>query len=290
MNKIIVFGASGQLGQCLKVTAERKQTVGLLFPDEELADILNVESLRGLFVTERPDYIINCAAYTAVDRAEDEAEIARKVNRDGAMNLAKLADEFGSVLIHVSTDFVFAGDTIVPLTEKDIAEPVNIYGLTKLEGEVAIWEHCDKYFILRTSWLYSEYGNNFVKTMRRLGNERSTLNVVWDQVGTPTYAIDLAECILHIIEMNSADYGIYHYSNEGVSSWYDFAIAIFDISQMQVKVSPILSTEFITKAKRPVFSVMNKSKIKSVLNVQIPYWRESLEKCISNLSNTDPIN
>jgi dTDP-4-dehydrorhamnose reductase len=283
MSKVLIFGASGQLGQCLKAVADEKKIKGLIFPDEKFADVVNVEALRQLFKQEQPAYVISCAAYTAVDKAEDEIDVARKVNRDGASNLAKLSNEFGSVLIHISTDFVFAGNSVLPLNENDITEPVSIYGLTKLEGEKAIAEHTVKYFILRTSWLYSEYGNNFVKTMRRLGSERSSLSVIWDQVGTPTYAIDLAACILDIIETGSTAYGIYHYSNEGVASWYDFAKAIFDISGMPIKVSPIPGSEFVTKAQRPAFSVMNKAKIKSAMNIEIPYWRESLKKCISNL-------
>ena len=283
MKRVVLFGGSGQLGQCLKAVAAEKQVEGLIFPEEKFADILNAESLRQLFRQEQPAYIINCAAYTAVDKAEDEIAAARSVNRDGAANLAKLAHEFGSVLVHVSTDFVFEGNSIAPLNETDETEPISIYGLTKLEGERAIAEHTAKHFILRTSWLYSEYGNNFVKTMRRLGSERSSLNVVWDQVGTPTYAIDLAESILHIIESGSTAYGTYHYSNEGVASWYDFAKAIFNLSEMPVKVSPIPSSEFKTKARRPAYSVMNKAKIKSAMNIEIPYWRESLEKCISRL-------
>ena len=287
MNKVLIFGASGQLGLCLKAVADEKKIKGLIFPDEKFADVVNVEALRQLFKQEQPAYVISCAAYTAVDKAEDEIDVARKVNRDGASNLAKLSNEFGSVLIHISTDFVFAGNSVLPLNENDITEPVSIYGLTKLEGEKAIAEHTVKYFILRTSWLYSEYGNNFVKTMRRLGRERGSLNVVWDQVGTPTYAIDLAACILDIIETGSTAYGLYHYSNEGVTSWYDFAKAIFDISEMPVKVSPIPGSEFVTKAQRPAFSVMNKAKIKSALHIEIPYWRESLEKCISRLRLND---
>jgi dTDP-4-dehydrorhamnose reductase len=283
MRKIVIFGASGQLGQCLKAVAGEKQVDGLIFSDRRIADVLDKNALRKLFELEKPSYVINCAAYTAVDKAEDEIDLARKVNRDGASNLAKLSREFGAVMIHISTDFVFAGNAVLPLNEDDAAEPISMYGLTKLEGEKAIAEHTGKHFILRTSWLYSEYGNNFVKTMRRLGSERSSLNVVWDQVGTPTYAIDLAACIFHIIENGSTAYGTYHYSNEGVASWYDFAKAIFDISDMPVKVLPIPGSEFITKAQRPAFSVMNKAKIKTALNIEIPYWRKSLEKCIIRL-------
>src|SRR5688500_18250565 len=173
MKKTIVFGATGQLGQCLKVTAEKKGVEGLLFPMEADADILNADLLEVLFEKEKPDYVINCAAYTAVDKAEDEVELARKINKDGAATLARLCKSFNTVLIHISTDFVFAGNSVSPLSETDITEPINIYGLTKLEGEKAIAENTDQYFILRTSWLYSEYANNFVKTMLKLGIVRS---------------------------------------------------------------------------------------------------------------------
>ena len=272
------------MGQCLKVNS-LEMGIEVFFPEESSADILQTELLRQLFERENPDYVINCAAYTAVDKAEDEIDLARKVNKYGAANLAKLCKEFNSVLIHISTDFVFAGNSATLLTETDIAEPINAYGLTKLEGEKAIAEITNQYFILRTSWLYSEFGNNFVKTMLRLGSERSQLKVIVDQIGTPTYAIDLAACILNLIANKNAGYGTYHFSNEGVTSWYDFAQAIFRISDLPVKVLPIPGSEYPTKATRPLFSVMDKTKIKSVMNLEIPYWRDSLERCISNLNN-----
>lgn len=280
MSKTIIFGASGQLGQCLRVVSDTRGIKGIVFPEEAAANILRIDLLSDLFEKERPNYVINCAAYTAVDKAEDEVDLARRINKDGPANLASLCKSFNSILIHISTDFVFAGNSVSPLTETDPAEPVNVYGLTKLEGEKAIANILNNFFILRTSWLYSEYGNNFVKTMLKLGQERSQLNVVADQVGTPTYAIDLASCILDIIESKSAEYGLYHYSNEGVTSWYDFAKAIFNISKASVKVLPVTSREYLTKAQRPAFSVMDKSKIKAALNIEIPYWRDSLEACI----------
>jgi dTDP-4-dehydrorhamnose reductase len=216
MNNIIVFGASGQLGQCLKTVANAKGLTSIFFPPESEANILDKDVLRKIFDTYKPAWSINCAAYTAVDKAEDEIDLARKINKTGAENLSDLCKEYNSVFIHTSTDFVFKGDKATPLDEEDIAEPINIYGLTKLEGEQAVTSKLDKYFILRTSWLYSEYGNNFVKTMLRLGSERDELKVIADQVGTPTYAMDLAECILNIISRSSTEYGLYHYSNEGV--------------------------------------------------------------------------
>jgi dTDP-4-dehydrorhamnose reductase len=283
MSSILVFGASGQLGQCLAHVAKERNTPGLIFPPEDQANILNPEGLRGLFEQYKPAYAINCAAYTAVDKAEDEVEIARKVNRDGVENLARLCGEFGTVLIQISTDFVFAGTGNQPLVETDPAEPISVYGLTKLEGEQVIAPLTDKYFILRTSWLYSEYANNFVKTMLKLGRERDELRVIWDQTGTPCYAIDLAGCILTIIETQSTAYGIYHYSNEGVTSWYDFATAIFELSHTEVKTTPIRTAEYPTKATRPAYSVMDKTKAKQAFGVAIPHWRTSLQTCLGRL-------
>jgi dTDP-4-dehydrorhamnose reductase len=283
MSTILVFGASGQLGQCLAHVAQERNTPGLIFPPEDQANILNPDGLRTLFEQHNPAYAINCAAYTAVDKAEEEVELARKVNRDGVANLARLCGEFSTVLIQISTDFVFAGTGNTPLVETDPAEPISVYGLTKLEGEQVIKPLTDRYFILRTSWLYSEYANNFVKTMLKLGRERDELRIIWDQVGTPCYAIDLAGCILTIIETQNAQYGIYHYSNEGVTSWYDFATAIFELSGTTVKTLPIRTAEYPTKATRPAYSVMDKAKAKQVLGVAIPHWRVSLQTCLGRL-------
>lgn len=285
MSNILVFGASGQLGQCLKVVSESQGLTSIFFPPESDADILNREALEKIFDKYKPSWCINCAAYTAVDKAEDDIDLARKINKTGVENLSKLCLEYNAVFIHTSTDFIFKGDQATPLDEDDLAEPINVYGLTKLEGEQVVTETLEKFFILRTSWLYSEYGNNFVKTMLRLGIERDELKVIADQIGTPTYAMDLAVCILHIISVNSTDYGLYHYSNEGVASWYDFAKAIFDISATKIKVLPISTSEYPTRAIRPAYSVMNKSKIKRVFNIEIPYWRDSLITCISKLKS-----
>jgi dTDP-4-dehydrorhamnose reductase len=283
MNNIVIFGASGQLGQCLKTIATAQGLTTIFFPPESEANILDKEALKKIFETYKPAWSINCAAYTAVDKAEDEIDLARKINKTGVENLSDLCNEYNSVFIHTSTDFVFKGDKAVPLDEEDVAEPINIYGLTKLEGEQAVIGKLQKYFILRTSWLYSEYGNNFVKTMLRLGSERDELKIIADQVGTPTYAMDLAQCILNIISRNSTAYGLYHYSNEGVASWYDFAKAIFDISGTKVKTLPITTSEYPTRAVRPAYSVMSKTKIKQIFNIEIPYWRDSLITCISKL-------
>ena len=280
MQTTLVFGASGQLGQCLAHVAKEKKLTGLVFPPEDQANILNPAGLRELFAQHRPAYAINCAAYTAVDKAEDEPDLAQRVNCEGVANLARLCGEFGTALIQISTDFVFAGTGNQPLVETDETAPISVYGRTKLAGEQVILPLTSRYFILRTSWLYSEFANNFVKTMLRLGREREELKVIWDQLGTPTYAIDLAGCILQLIESQSVAYGLYHYSNEGVASWYDFATAIFELSRTAVNTLPIRTAEYPTKATRPAFSVMDKSKVKRELGVAIPHWRASLEVCL----------
>ena len=285
MSKILVFGASGQLGTCLSTLAEKQPNLCMIFPAEDSANILNTEALQHLFEREKPAYVINCAAYTAVDKAEDETELAAQVNTEGAENLARLCKLHAAVLVHVSTDFVFEGNIPKLLTEEDPAKPINIYGLTKLKGEQAIAALLAEHFIFRTSWLYSEYGNNFVKTMLRLGFERDELKVIVDQVGTPTYAMDLAATILDVIASASQSYGTYHYSNEGLCSWYDFAKSIFELSGTDVKLYPIPAAGYPTKARRPAFSVMDKTKIKATFNLEIPYWRDSLANCIKNIQS-----
>ena len=283
MNNIIVIGASGQLGNCLQWVAKEKNIENIYFLPSASANIMDPAGLQNTFAQYQPGYCINCAAYPAVDKAEDEIEAARQVNRDGVINLSQVCATYNTTLIHVSTDFVFSGQNFLPLAETDETAPVNIYGLTKLEGEQAIPAYLQNYFILRTSWLYSEFDNNFVKTMLRFGKERDELRVIWDQIGTPTYAIDLAACILHIIQTQNQQYGIYHYSNEGVTSWYDFAQAIFELSQITVKVTPVRTAEYVTKATRPAYSVMDKAKIKNNMQITIPYWRDSLKVCLSRL-------
>lgn len=283
MSKSIVFGASGQLGQCFKKIAADRNIDFLLFPDETEANILDVEALDKLFANHKPQYIINCAAYTAVDKAEDDVETAIKINKTGVENLAGLCAKYGATLIQVSTDFVFKGDKASPLNEDDKTEPISVYGQTKLDGELVIPGLTDKYFIVRTAWLYSEFANNFVKTMLKLGSERDLLKIIADQVGTPTYAMDLADCIVTIIKSGSTEYGIYHYSNEGVASWYDFTKAIFDLSGTATKVLPIATSEYPTRAVRPAYSVMDKTKVRKTFSIEIPYWRDSLHVCISRL-------
>lgn len=288
MQKIVVFGASGQLGQCLKKVSGEKGISTIIFPLEAEANILDTDAIAKVFEQYKPAYVINCAAYTAVDKAEDDVDMARKINKIGAANLAQACKQYGAILVHTSTDFVFKGDKPYPLVETDTADPISIYGLTKLEGEQDVINILPKHFIIRTSWLYSEYGNNFVKTMLKLGAERDELKIIADQVGTPTYAIDLAAAILDIITSGSHEFGIYHYSNEGVTSWYDFAKGIFDLSATQVKTYPIRTSEYPTRATRPAFSVMDKAKIKATFNIQIPYWRDSLITCLEKLRAPAP--
>lgn len=285
--KILVFGGHGQLGQCLKKVADSRKIGGLLYLDAVEGNILDSDLLYNLFSKHQPEYIINCAAYTAVDKAEDEIDVARLINKTGAENLAKACKLFNSILIHISTDFVFEGNTPKVVNEEDSAEPINAYGLTKLEGEWAVAAASTDYFIIRTSWLYSEFANNFVKTMLRLGKEREELGIIIDQVGSPTYAIDLAGCILDIIQNKSKAFGLYHYSNEGVTSWYDFAKAIFELASYSIKVKPIKTVEYPTKATRPIFSVMDKSKIKETLAIEIPYWRDSLITCLNQIKSME---
>ena len=281
MSKVVIFGASGQLGSCIKsITGNYSET--FYFQQETEANILDIDALNKVFAAQKPDYVINCAAYTAVDKAEDDSELSEKVNVTGVKNLADQCAKYGTVLIHVSTDFVFKGDVARPLTESDPTHPISVYGQTKLDGEKAAAQ-IEKHFIVRTGWLYSEHGNNFVKTMLKLGADRDELRIIADQVGTPTYAIDLAGFILHIIEQQSTAYGIYHYSNEGVTSWFDFARAVFDVSEMRVKAIPIRTDQYPTRATRPSYSVMDKSKAKETFGIEIPYWRDSLIKCIQKL-------
>ena len=281
--KILVTGASGQLGSTFKSLVENKQVGDLdfVFRSSQDLDITDFEAVRQELLSDNYAYCINCAGYTNVDQAETEKDLAYKVNVTGSRNLAMNCNESKTVLIHISTDFVFDGFLNTPYVEDDIARPIGFYGDTKYKGERAIINNLEEHFVIRTSWLYSEFGHNFMKTMVRLGNEKDELSVVYDQIGTPTYALDLAHVILHIIKAHSIDYGVYHYSNEGVASWYDFAKAIFEIHKIPVKLLPILSEEYPTPAERPKFSVLDKSKIKKTFGLEIPNWRDSLKVALS---------
>lgn len=280
---ILVLGGTGQLGQCLSKVASQRNITSITFADEIVGNILDIDVLEKLFSAEKPTHVINCAAYTAVDKAEDEVELSRKINRDGAENIAKLCVKYNSTLVHISTDFIFEGNIPSLLNEESPAEPISVYGLTKLEGEQAIIDILDQYYIVRTAWLYSEFANNFMKTMIKLGTDRDSLGIIADQIGTPTYGVDLAGALLDIIASEKEAYGIYHYSNEGAVSWYDFAQAIFEVGNISVAVKPLKTSEYPTKAIRPAFSVMDKSKIKNTFGITVPYWRDSLKVAISAL-------
>jgi dTDP-4-dehydrorhamnose reductase len=287
--KILVTGAYGQLGNEINCLTAKYPDWQFLFTDADTLDITSESDLEIWFQNNKPNYIINCAAYTAVDKAETEVETAEKVNALAPKLLGKFSTNVGAKMIHISTDYVFDGESFLPYSEEDKVNPKSVYGETKLQGEKNCFEENPDTIIIRTSWLYSAFGNNFVKTMLRLSKERGHLNVVFDQVGTPTYAADLASAILSVIQIAEKQPekfvpGIYHYSNEGVASWYDFARAIFEISGVNCNVNPVLSDQFPTAAKRPNYSVLNKSKIKNTFGITIPYWRDSLKDCIQKLA------
>ncbi len=271
-NKVMITGCNGQLGQELaKLLPEAVLT------DVDTLDITDLEAVKRFVTAHDIETIINCAAYTAVDKAEDEIELATKINVTGPENLAKS----GAKVIHVSTDYVFDGCGHCPYSEDEETKPVSVYGRTKRAGEIAVLNNADVAVVIRTAWLYSPYGNNFVKTMRRLGAERSELNVVCDQIGTPTYAGDLAQAIVQILPQLSADKkGVYHFTNEGVCSWYDFATKIMELSDLSCQVNPIPSSAYPTKATRPFYSVLNKAKIKSTFGIDIPHWEKGLKSCL----------
>jgi len=282
MANILITGSNGQLGSEIKAIEKDYSQHNFVFTDIEELDITNLESIRSFFADNSIEVCVNCAAYTAVDKAEDEHEFALLVNQKAVANLAKVCDESQHQLIHVSTDYVFDGTNHKPYQETDHPSPNSFYGLSKLKGEMEIIDHLDSFVIIRTSWLYSEFGNNFVKTMIRLGNERDELGVVADQVGTPTYAADLAKAIMATV--GSKKTGIYHYSNQGVISWYDFAKAIMQINNIDCKVIAIESKDFKAKANRPFYSVLNKAKIAADFNIEIPYWLDSLKVMMSKLN------
>lgn len=281
MHKVLVTGASGQLGSEIRQISSG-YPLEFIFTDVAELDITDREAVWSFFQTNHVDAVVNCAAYTAVDRAETEIELADKVNHLAAKYLAEAAKEFNVKFVHVSTDYVFDGESFLPYEADSTPNPQSIYGVTKLAGEQAILElNLPHSIVIRTSWVYSTFGNNFVKTMRRLGTERSELNVVADQVGTPTYARDLASCILDILpRLSNETTSIYHYSNEGVCSWYDFAIAVMEMSGLDCAVAPIPSTQYPTPAKRPYYSVLSKSKIKADFGIRINHWRVSLQECL----------
>lgn len=274
---VLVTGANGQLGQSLQFISKHYSDIQFHFYSSSELDITNKNNIKETFSLIKPDFCINAAAYTAVDKAETETEKASLVNVIGAKNMAQICNEFYATLIHVSTDFVFDGIKETPYTEEDTTNPQGVYGKTKREGEMEIIKNLKHYFIVRTSWLYSSFGNNFMKTMLKLSKERDKLNVVNDQIGTPTHAIDLAQALVKIILSGSKNYGIYHFSNEGNTSWYGFAKEIFNINNTIIDLKPIPTSEFPTPAVRPKYSVLDKSKIKAEFHISIKEWADSLK-------------
>lgn len=287
--KILVTGANGQLGSEINALSSQYNMLSFYFTDIDKLNITNKNEIEKFFTANNIDFVINTAAYTHVDNAEDEPQKAKVLNVDAVKFLAESCAKNNIKLIHISTDFVFSDTQTTPYTEQDIPQPSSVYGKTKYLGELAIQNISNlNFLIIRTAWLYSSYGHNFVKTMLRLSEKNDVLKVVFDQVGTPTYAADLAHCILTIISNSTQNKnyfksGIYHYSNEGVCSWYDFAMQIFLLQDMKQKIHPVLSHAFPQKAKRPAYSVLNKQKIKNTFEIDVPYWTNSLKKCLELL-------
>lgn len=283
---ILITGCNGQLGKEFQKISKSEIDYNWLFTDIDTLDISNSSDVDNYFNENKVDICINCAAYTAVDKAEDEEEKARLINADAAKILANTCKHHNSLLIHISTDYVFDGISEHPYKENHKVCPNTVYGKTKAEGEQNIIESNCSYIIVRTSWLYSSYGNNFVKTMLRLGSEREFVNVVYDQNGNPTWAYDLACAIMLLIQRTDNNvHEIFHYSNEGIIPWNNFAEAIFSISNKQCKVIPISTKDYGSKANRPAFSALDKTKIKEYTGIKIPFWRDSLIKCIEEIIN-----
>ncbi|WP_310379666.1 dTDP-4-dehydrorhamnose reductase [Flavobacterium sp.] len=281
---VLVTGANGQLGQSIALVANNYPSIQFKFFDYKSLDITNKKKCQEVFAKIKPHYCINTAAYTAVDKAESESEKAQIINVDGAKNIAEVCKEHDTILLHISTDFVFDGSKTTPYTERDSPNPQSVYGQTKLDGEKAIQETLNNYFIIRTSWVYSQFGHNFMNTILRLSSERTSLSIVNDQIGTPTNAVDLAEAILKIITSNiqnpASNYGIYNFSNEGQCSWYDFAQKILEKHNININLHPIPTTSYPTPAQRPKYSVLNKSKIKTIFGIEIKTWEKSLETVV----------
>ena len=285
MNNILVTGANGQLGNEMRRRAAAGSRCAYLFTDVEELDITDLDAVRRCMAEHRIAAVVNCAAYTNVDKAEDDAARADAINHLAVGNLATACREQGAALLHVSTDYVFGGTGNLPFREEDAVAPLGVYGQTKWAGEQAVVASGCRHLIFRTAWLYSAFGNNFVKTMRRLTAERDRLTVVFDQVGTPTYAGDLADLLFHITEegLYAQMQGTYHFSNEGVCSWYDFAQEICALSGNVCDIQPCHSDEFPSRVRRPAFSVLDKTKVKRDFHWTIPYWKDSLVKCMKEL-------
>ena len=278
--KLLITGAYGQLGNELRVALAGYSQLEAIYTDVDTLDITDKLAIDAFVIAHKPDVIVNCAAYTNVDKAEDDVALCYKINCDAVRNLGEVAQSQGLNMIHISTDYVFDGTSFTPYTEDVAVSPTNVYGKSKLAGERELRKVCPESIIIRTSWLYSGFGNNFVKTMLRLGSERSQLRVIFDQIGTPTYAADLADSILQIIDSGKFVSGIYHFSNEGVCSWYDFTQMIFKLAHVPCEVIPIESKDYSVRTPRPHYSVLNKSKFKNTYHQNIPYWMDGLERCL----------
>jgi dTDP-4-dehydrorhamnose reductase len=280
MKKILVTGGDGQLGMSLKQKIKEKPPVNctFVFTDVQELDIMDEMFVKTYFFSNKFDYVVNCAAYTAVDKAESDRETAEKLNAEAVRYLAKATASQKATLIHISTDYVFSGEEPAPRKEDDPVAPLGIYGKTKLQGEQYAQKFNSKTYIIRTAWLYSPFGNNFVKTMLKLFKEKEEINVINDQKGSPTNALDLAEAILSIIQKDIGAYGIYHYSNEGECTWYQFSEEIKKLSKSDIKINPVSTSEYPTPAKRPKYSLLDKIKTKTTFGISIPDWKESLKR------------
>ena len=278
MKRILVTGANGQLGQSIIEQSKNYKEIECFFVTRNELDITNEELINHYFEDKSFDIVVNCAAYTAVDKAEDDQENAYLVNVKATEFLAKITKQKGIPFIHISTDYVFDGTEAIPRLETDQTNPIGVYGQTKLDGENLALENNPKTIILRTAWVYSRFGNNFVKTMLRLFNDKDSISVVADQIGSPTNAIDLADAILTIISKNDLTYGIFNYSNEGECSWFEFAQKIKEFSNSTIEINPVPTSAYPTKAKRPAYSLLDKSKIKEVYQLDIPTWEDSLKE------------
>ncbi|MCK9220278.1 MAG: dTDP-4-dehydrorhamnose reductase [Bacteroidales bacterium] len=283
--KILITGANGQLGNEFKILTQQYPQFDFVFTDVEEMDITDEAAIASIVQQEKPDILINCAAYTAVDKAEKETALAYLINDTAVGNLARVCSRLNILLVHISTDYIFDGKGYRPYAENDPPHPLSIYAKSKFAGEEAVFANAKKALLIRTSWLYSEFGNNFVKTIMKYGKERGSMNIVFDQIGSPTYAYDLAKTILEILALQPAweDIQVYHYSNEGVASWYDFAKAIIELSDIRCTIHAIETKDYPLPAIRPYFSVFNKAKIKQQFHLEIPYWRDSLIECLKRM-------
>ncbi|NEN24128.1 dTDP-4-dehydrorhamnose reductase [Cryomorpha ignava] len=281
MEKILVLGKDGQLGRALQAISKQGDWK---FIDKDTLNLYETETILGKLEREDFDVLINCAAYTAVDKAEDESEIAQRINGAALAPIAEACRMKKAILIHLSTDYVYGEVLPVPLREDAETNPQSIYGQTKLSGEEAVRSILDRHIIIRTSWLYGSEGHNFLNTMLKLGATQDKFQVVYDQVGAPTFVEHLAGAIVDIVKMNISHFGTFHYSNEGVCSWYDFAQAIFELTGKEVEIEPVNTDKFPTKAKRPNYSVLDKQKIKDTFGIHIPYWRNGLRACLHKMN------